>query len=219
MIYVTGDGFAAASYAASNFSWAGQDETYHLHGTLPHPKNLNVSFANKLSLALHNPIRLEAYELSMYDRVFAQIENVLELNPKYMVISWPSFFRYVVEVDGTSYSFKSLEIEKSNYPDNIKAAMRAKMGSTKLKETQENFLEKCNKLCNLLETKKVHYSMMMGENKLPFEINGRWLWDPKETTVKSWAEDNQLLNQNGFLSENGHKELGKLLIVHLTNQL
>jgi hypothetical protein len=218
MIYVTGDGFAAASYAACNYSWAGQDETYHLHGTLPHPNNLNVSFANRLGLALHQPVRTEAYELALYDRVFNQIENVLKLDVQYMVISWPSFFRYAVEVDGTLYTFKSLEIEKSNYPANIKQAMRAKMGSTQLKETQQNFLEKCNELCNLLDHKKIHYSMMMGENKLPVTF-GRWLWDPKETTIKSWAEDNQFLNNFGFLSEIGHKELGKLLIVHLTKQL
>ena len=94
------------------------------------------------------------------------------------------------------------------------------MGSTDLKETQKDFLIKCNELCNLLDNKKIHYSMMMGENKLPSDITfGKWLWNPKETTVKSWAEDNQLLNEFGFLTENGHKELGKLLIVYLTNQL
>ena len=218
MIYVTGDGFAAASYADSAYSWAKQDETYHLHGTLPHPNNLNVSFANRLGLALHQPVRTEAYELALYDRVFNQIENVLKLNVQYMVISWPSFFRYEVEVDGNTYSFMSIEIEKLNYPANIKQAMRTKMGSIKLKETQQNFLEKCNELCNLLDSKKIHYSMMMGENKLPVTF-GRWLWDPKETTVKSWAEDNQFLNDFGFLSDIGHKELGKLLIVHLTKQL
>ena len=218
MIYVTGDGFAAASYAACPYSWASQDETYHLHGTLPHIENLNVSFANRLGLALHQPVRTEAYELALYDRVFSQIENVLKLNVQYMVISWPSFFRYEVEVDGNTYSFMSIEIEKLNYPANIKQAMRTKMGSIKLKETQQNFLEKCNELCNLLDSKKIHYSMMMGENKLPVTF-GRWLWDPKETTVKSWAEDNQFLNDFGFLSNIGHKELGKLLIVHLTKQL
>jgi hypothetical protein len=220
MIYVTGDGFAAASYAASPYSWARQDTTYFLHGTLPHPKNLDVSFANRLSLVLHQPIRTEAYELALYDRVFAQIEKTLELDVQYMVVSWPSFFRYSVEVDGTEYSFKSTEIEKSNYPANIKAAMRAKMGSIKLKETQQSFIEKCNELCNILDSRKIHYSMMMGENKLPLDITfGRWLLNPKETTVKNWAEDNQFLNDFGFLSEIGHKELGKLLIVHLTNQL
>jgi hypothetical protein len=220
MIYVTGDGFAAASYATCQFSWAGQDETYHLQGTLPHPKNLNVSFTNRLGTALHQPTRLDAWELSSYDRVFTQIENVLDLNPKYMVISWPSFFRSTVEVDGTIYPFGFLDIEKYDNPDNIKAAMRAKMGSIKTKESYQNFQEKCSNLCNLLESENICYSMIMGENKLPFDITfGRWLWDPKETTVKIWAEDNQFLNDFGFLSEIGHKELGKLLIVHLTNQL
>ena len=220
MIYVTGDGFAAASYAACPYSWASQDETYHLHGTLPHIKNLNVSFANRLGLALHQPVRTEAYELALYDRVFSQIENVLKLNVQYMVISWPSFFRSIVEVDGTTYPFRFLDIEKYTHPNNIKAAMRAKMGSIKTKESYQSFQEKCSDLCSLLDSKKIHYSMMMGENKLPFDITfGRWLWDPEETTVKSWAEDNQFLNDFGFLSDIGHKELGKLLIVHLTKQL
>jgi hypothetical protein len=220
MIYVTGDGFASASYATCPYSWASQDETYHLHGTLPHPKNLNVSFSNRLALAFHQPARTEAYELALHDRVFTQIENVLKHNVKYMVISWPSFFRYTVEVDGTTYSFKSLEIEESNYSAKIKAAMRAKMGGTKLKETHQNFLEKSKDLCKILDSKKVRYSMMMGENTLPLDITfGKWLWNPKETTIKSWAEDNQFLNDFGFLNEIGHKELGKLLIVYLTNQL
>ena len=220
MIYVNGDGFAAASYAVTPYSWANQDETYHLHGTLPHPKNLNVSFSNRLGLALHQPVRTEAYELALYERVFTQIENVLKLDVQYMVISWPSFFRSTVEVDGVTYTFRFLDIENYSYPANVKAAMRSKMGSIKTKESYQNFQEKCGELCDLLDKRKIKYSMMMGENKLPFDVTfGKWFLDPKEATVQSWAEDNQFLNDFGFLSENGHKELGKLLIVHLTNQL
>lgn len=48
-------------------------------------------------------------------------------------------------------------------------------------------------------------------------IGGRWLWDTSENDLVSWADSNNLMNNNG-LSSLGHMKLANLCFRHLTKQ-
>ena len=95
MIYVNGDGFAAACYAANKYAVANEDIMHFLRGEIPHPVNLSVSFGKVLSNILHQPLRVEANIKSCQAKIFRQTMDAIENSRaiRYVVITWPDFFR------------------------------------------------------------------------------------------------------------------------------
>jgi hypothetical protein len=220
MIYVNGDGHAAASYLSTNYSWSSQDPNRKLLGQLPHIKNVEDSFTKKLSVALHQPYRLEAYEHSTLEEVIAQTKTAISLNPKYVIVIWPNFFQSSVEINGIEFSFDFSEIENYQVSEEVKKAMRAKMIARRLPIIIEDFQKEVGEISNQLEEKNIPYGFMLSKNVLPVSpYYGKWPMDPTKVNVYSWAQSNNFLNHYGYLNPNGHTELSKILIKHLTSQL
>ena len=219
MIYVNGDGFAAASYANSTYSWASQDPDLFLNGQTVHPKNMDASFAKMLSNALHQPLRLEAWERNSQHKILRETRDFIEKNQvDWMVITWPGFFRDEMEHEGVSYQFDFNKIDLYDLDPSIKAAMRTKMQSFNLSAAQDRFRTELEDLCSILEARKIRYAMMMSDATLSIDT-GHWAMDPSKTSITKWAAESQNLNGSGFLSEAGQKELAKSLIIYLTSQL
>ena len=219
MIYVNGDGFAAASYANCAYSWAGQDPTYYVNGSQMHPKNVSVSFANLLSNALHQPLRLEAWQLKDNSSILEEAQVSLGLRLNYVIITWPNFFRGKIVHEDKIYRFEFNKINTYDVSQEVKDLMRAYTATFNYDALMAEFLRNLRILCEDMEQRKIRYSMAMSDQVLPSPVDfGRWIFDPAVQTITSWAATKELLNGAGFLSNVGHKELSKLLIVHLTSQ-
>lgn len=216
MIYINGDGFAAASYAASNFSWSSEDGNHALRGRLIHPKNVSVSFGNIISLILHQPHKIEAWQFNVHSKIFREIYRAIDCNNlSYVIITWPSLYKDEICVDNVYYPFSFNAIDKLNYSKQIKDAMFERMTQFQMSEVQTKFENDINQLCEILKSKDIKHLMIPSELKLPTG-NANWLWT--DETIVSWATKNKLLNSNGFLNKEGHQNLVKIIFDNLTNQ-
>ena len=219
MILVAGDGFTSASYCACPYSWASQDSNFTLKGSTPHPKNLDASFGAILTRVLHQPLRIDAWELNDHSLILSTVENAIaQYNINYLVVTWPSFFRGHIESDTgiKHFTFNNLG---HDITDQERASIQSYISNFNLKTIQEAFIQKINALSELLEQKNIHYAFAMSDAKLPKMPNGRWILDPTKETITSWAATKELLNGAAFLNERGQKEFGRLLISYLTEQL
>lgn len=220
MIYVNGDGFAAASYSATDYSWASQDPTYVLKGFNLHPNNHDVSFARQLSSILHDDLRNDASEQNNWRKVIRDINDFISNKDiDYLVISWPNFFKGEIEFHDRIVSFDFAQSDNKNLNLELRNAMHEHFKTFNLKTEQENFILECNKLSDMLNEKKIKHSFIMGNviiNVPNLKIDN-WLFDPYNQNIKLWAED-KFLNKFNFITPQGHIELAKLLISHLTNQ-
>jgi len=215
MIYVNGDGFAAASFANSSFSWSSQDENQTVRGNLIHPKNLAVSYGKIISLLLHQPYRNEAYQFNSYQKIFKDIYRIVKKeNISYVIISWPSAYNGEVLVDGKYYQFTFNQIDKLEYNGEIKKSMYEYMNSFDITNACTVFETELNELCQFLDSNRVKHLMISNEKKLP-NGNANWLF---KDTLQNWATTENLLNSNGFLTVEGHNSLAKLIFQNLTNQ-
>ena len=216
MIYINGDGFAAASYAACDFSWSRQDSTQFLRGKLIHPKNLTVSFGNIISAILHQPHKIEAWEFNVHSKIFREIYKAIEYNNiTYVIITWPSLYKDEVRVENVYYPFSFNGIDKLDYPQNIKDAMYHQMSHFQMPNALSNFENEISNLVNILNSKSIKHLMIPSELKLPVG-NANWLWE--DETIVSWATKKKLLNHYGFLNKEGHQSLIKIIFDNLTNQ-
>jgi len=216
VIYLNGDGFAAASYANCNFSYSGQDETHSIKGKLIHPKNIDVSFGKLLSLAMHQPLSIEAWQFNVHSKIFRETYQAIKNNNvSYVIITWPNLFRDEVLVDNRYYAFPFNGIDNLDCNDNIKKEMFEKMKSFQTSNAQLQFENNIKKLCDFLNSKRIKHLMIQSDSKLPVG-NANWLW--ADDNIASWATKNKLLNSFGFLNKDGHQSLFKLIFDNLTNQ-
>jgi len=215
MIYVNGDGFAAASYANCSFSWSSQDENQRVRGNLIHPVNLTVSFGKILSLLLHQPYRNEAYEFNSYSKIFRDTYNIIEKeNITNVIIIWPTVYNGEVLIDGKYHQFIFNNIDDLADNEIIKNSMYDYMRSFETNNAYATFESNINELCRILDSKGIKHLMISNDKKLPTG-NANWLL---KETIQNWANTENLLNPNGFLTVNGHKNLTKLIFQSLTNQ-
>jgi hypothetical protein len=215
VIYLNGDGFAAASYANSIFSWGSQDPSNALKGKLIHPANINSSFGKLLSLTMHQPLRIEAWQYNVHPKIFREVYTAIENNISYVIITWPNLFRDEVLVDNVHYSFAFSDIDKLEYPNNVKDAIFEQMKLFQTSNALNNFEQNINQLCTVLDSKRIKHLMIPSDSKLPTG-NANWLWT--DETIVSWAAKNNYLNSFGFLNTQGHQSLFKLVLDRLTNQ-
>ena len=215
MIYLNGDGFAAASYANCEFSYASQDTNYALRGKLIHPNNINCSFGKLLSLALHQPLSIEAWQFNVADKIFREVYKASENKLSYVIITWPNLLRDEVFLDGHYYTFAFKDIEQLGYDDDVQAAIFEKMKSADMTILKDQFEYNLIELCRYLDSKRIKHLMIPSDSKLPMG-NANWLWE--DQTIVSWASKNNYLNSFGFLNKIGHQNLFKLVLDRLTNQ-
>ena len=223
MIYVNGEGFSAASCSASNFEYAAQDPKYFLLSTLPHPKNFDASYAKILSNALHQSLRNDSYIGNSWRKIVREIFQMIEKNKvNYIVISWPDFYRGEVIYNNKVQPFYFNDVDNENTPSDLKKLIFNYFENFKMEEEQKDFIEAVSKLSKYLELNKIYHTFMMSNSTIAESIvtdTDVWLFNPSNNTIKQWAIDNNLLNELQFLTEQGHKELGKIVLTHLTNQL
>jgi hypothetical protein len=216
MIYVSGDGFAAASYVCGNYSYSSQDPAFTIKGLSVHPQNLESSFAKFLSNALHQSLRLDAYEYKAHLQILIETVNFINSNTvDYIIITWPNFYRDMVEFNGQVYQFSFQKMNELKYPEDVMNQIRQTAYEFDLHIRQAEFIENLKAVCDLIESKNIKYLFMMSDTCIDIDF-GNWLFNPKTQTIKAWAEDNNLLNIFGFLNQIGHKELAKLILKHLT---
>lgn len=212
MIYVNGERFAAASYAASPYSFSSQDPVFFMRGNLVHPANADVSFATHLGRIFHNPVYNQAWEKNTQQMVFDQtVAAVQNQSIRYAVIVWPSFYRSQIDDGSDIVIFDFSEI--NSLPENLKLAARQKLSSWNINQAREDLAQKVNELIELFESHKIKYVFAMSENEYQNEYN--WLM---EQAIKNWAEQNQYLNQYNSLTAVGHQKLSMMLAKQLTSQ-
>jgi hypothetical protein len=218
MIYLIGEGFAAASYAQSKYSWANQDPIHYLKGSIPHPANLNASAGYKLSSILHHPIQIIAHQNNSVDLVFREARRVADLiETKYIVLIFPTLFSGEILLDGQYIQFlfsqKELEI-----PDRIQKLILENIFNFNIETAQLNFKKQIQDLSAYLIDKGIQFCYMLAETTIDNISTDNWVIDPNYNSVRSWAENNGFLNEFGYLTPKGQTELTKLIIPYLTNQ-
>ena len=137
------------------------------------------------------------------------------------MLIWPNFYRGSVTVSGKTYYFTFNQIENESDPL-IKQSMQQYMQGFVLKDVQADFTVKLIKLCDLLDSKKIKYTMAMSDGNLPIpQVRkvGSWFLNSNNENIKGWAKPFGYLNEDDYLTADGHKELAKIIISHLTVQL
>jgi hypothetical protein len=201
------------------YSWASQDPDHYLSGRLVHPSNIETSFAKILSDMLHHPLKLEAWERNCHSKIIRETHHALDTLPiKWAVITWPNFFRSEIEHDGTSYQFEFNKIDFYDVSDDVKALMKSHIRAFHMDTVKSQFIEELKNLCDRFNSMGVKYSMIMSDSNI-YPIMAEWLLDPANQHLVGWASQKEMINGAGYLTVNGHRELAKSLIVHLTNQL
>lgn len=220
MIYVNGDGIAAASYAACPYSCAGDDASYTLYGVSPHPKNLEASFAKFLSNVFHQQLTVNAHETSCHAKIFRQTMEAIENSHKirYVVIAWPDFYRGEIWSHGNDVQFNFGQ--RSDFVGNIfhGEAVQQYIKNFTIQAAHAEFNRMLEDLCSFMDERKIQHAMVMSNNQVDAK-SGNWVMDPKTDNVMKWAQPLGLLNSSGYLNPKGHIELAKLIIPLLTNQL
>lgn len=213
MIYVHGDAFAAASYAVSPYTSAIEDPVHYLKGNVPHPKNLEVSFAKFLSNVFHQPLNLAAVNSICHAKIFREtieaIENTHRI--RYVVITWPDFFRGEVWENGKNiqFSFEN-RVNFLNTP-----AIDTYIQNFSLHTAHSEFNRMLEELCILMDEREIQYTMLMSNSQVDAKF-GKWTLNPISNNITKWAEPQGLLNSANCLTSKGHIELAKLLIQYLT---
>ena len=216
MIYVNGDGFAAASFANSKFSWSSQDENQSIRGFLIHPKNHEVSFGKTVSFLMHQPYRNDAYQFNSHLKIFRETYNIIEKeNVSHVIIVWPTIFNGEVFVDNQYHQFTFRYIDDIECNKKIKDSMFDQMRLFNTNTAYDDFENKINDLCQTLNNKGIKHLMISNHQMLP-KGNANWLWE--NNTVRNWAKIENFINEDKFLTVNGHKSLAKLILQNLTNQ-
>ena len=223
MIYVNGEGLSAASYSAAPFAYSAQDPIYQLRGNTIHPKNFDISYSKFLSDALHQSLRNDAYINNNWRKIINETYQILESNDiKYLVITWPNFYRGELLYNNKITSFIFEDAENTTLLD-FKKLIYEFFLTFDLFEEEIAFCNAIKQLTKYLKSKNICHSFMMADKSMHHDIfidDEHWLLNPNNNNLSKWAVDNKLVGDtNNFLSVQGHKELGKILITHLTNQL
>jgi len=217
MIYLIGEGFAAASYAQSKFSWASQDPIHHLKGQIPHPANLNVSVGYNLSSILHQPIQVIAHQNNSVDLVFREAQRIAELKEtKYVVLVFPTLFSGEILVDGQYYQYLFAQ-RGSELPDHVQQLIMENISRFNIETAEINFRNQIGHLTQLFTAKGIRFCYITAETKIDNISADNWAIDPNFNSIRTWTENNNLLNQFNYLTAKGHIELSKLIIPCLTN--
>lgn len=224
MIYVNGEGFSAASYSAAPFAYAAQDPIYQLKGKSIHPRNFDASYSKFLSNALHQSLRNDAYINSDWRKILRETYQILGTNDvRYLVITWPNFYRGEVLYNNSLTPFVFDDAENTSLPNELRNLIFEFFSKFDLFDEETEFCNATQQLTKDLESKNICHAYMMADKNMHHNIfsdNNYWLFNPNNNTLNQWAVDNNLIsNTNNFLSVQGHKELGKILMTHLTNQL
>jgi len=219
MIYVNGDGFAAASYSATEYSWASQDPMYILKGYNLHPNNHDVSFAKQLSSIFHDHLQNNASEQNNWRKIIRDTTQAINNNDiNYLVVSWPNFFKGEIEFNDRTISFNFNQSDNEQLSFELRNAMHEHFKTFNLKKEEENFIIEINKFSDLLNEKKIKHAFMMGNIviTIPNLNTNNWILNPYHTNIKKWAE-NKFLNKFDYITSQGHIELAKIITSHLTN--
>lgn len=219
MIVVTGDGFAAASYANSNYSWCAQDQNHLIQGLLPHPANIPYSFAAHLSKVFHQPYICNACEIYSSNRVFEIANTFIDSGVDILVVVFPALFKNHIMYQGKAYYYRIDDVESADHPPEILKLIIEQYKQTNLTVIYNQFDQNLSQLCNKLAKTKTKYCLVMGESNLKTHPNiGNWLLDPSLFHIRAWAKSNNLLNEKQFLTKQGQIELAKLITKHLTSK-
>lgn len=222
MIYVNGDGFAAASYSAAPYSFAGQDLKYRLRGQIPHPANFDASFGLTLSNVFHQNLTLDAYEFKSIERIMRETNEAVDRNKiNYLVLTFPNFFGGETLINGKMVQFKFSQVRDPATSKELKEAIQRYTEKWDLDIWMPQWLSQLNDLSAKLIAKNVKFAFVMSDSVIKYDIpyhQPKWLMDPRKETITSWAGPKELLNGAGYLSPQGQTELAKLLINYLTSQ-
>jgi hypothetical protein len=216
MIYVNGDGFAAACYAANQYAVANEDIIHFLKGEVPHPINLSVSFAKVLSNILHQPLRIEANYKSCQAKIFRETMTAIENSRmiSHVVITWPNFYRGEVWQYDTDVQFEFGQ--KNNLITNrdVLKDIESYLRNFSIENAYKEFNRMLEELCEEMDRREIRYVMAMSNYQFDSKF-GNWV----VPTVEAWAKPLEFLNPNGYLTTKGHMELAKLMIPYLTNPI
>jgi len=218
MIYVGGDGFAAASYAQTNFSFSKQDKKFLLKGLLPHPANIKKSFATHLSNILHAPMYINAYEDNSFNKIIRDAQDAINYKQiKYLILTFPNFFRGEILHHGNYVQFDFNT--KDSFSQEIQPLIANYLAIYNIENEIKKFNSGIKELTKRLDQTKINYCFIMSNtNNMAIDsIHGNWLFDPKTQSIKSWSDSLSYTNDFGYMTPVGHLELAKLLIPYLTN--
>lgn len=164
-------------------------------------------------------MKIEAWERNCHSKIIRETHHALDTLPiKWAVITWPNFFRNEIEHDGTSYQFEFNKIDFYDVPDTVRTLMRNYTRSFQAEAAKSSFINELRDLCDRFDSMGIRYSMLMSDSILSTDA-GKWLLEPSNQHIVGWASKKDMINGAGYLTVNGHRELAKSLIVHLTNQL
>jgi hypothetical protein len=115
-IYVNGDSHAAAAEAVNPHAFAEDDQRYFYMGRAPHPDNLKVSWAKRLSETTKSVLHLDAESASSNTRILRTTRAWLEKNQRWwpetlVIIQWSTWERTEWLIDGVYYQINASGVD------------------------------------------------------------------------------------------------------------
>lgn len=112
ILYVNGDSHAAAAEAVNPCAFAEDDCNHRLLGRAPHPENLAVSWAKRLSQALKSSLHCDAESASSNQRILRTTRNWIQQHKSWsneilMIIQWSTWEREEWLIDGVYYQINA----------------------------------------------------------------------------------------------------------------
>jgi len=112
ILYVNGDSHAAAAEAVNPHAFAEDDTRYFYMGRAPHPENLSVSWARRLSDVLKATLMCQAESASSNARIMRTTREWIdtypsELDRTLMIIQWSTWEREEWLIDGVYYQINA----------------------------------------------------------------------------------------------------------------
>ena len=117
ILYVNGDSHAAAAEAVNPHAFAEDDGRYFYMGRAPHPDNVVVSWAKRLSEVLKSSLHLQAEAASSNARILRTTRSWLESNQRswsetLVIIQWSTWERQEwLDQDGQWYQVNASGID------------------------------------------------------------------------------------------------------------
>ena len=116
ILYINGDSHAAAAEAVNPYAFAEDDPALFYMGRAPHPENLAVSWAKRLSDTLKAVLHCDAESASSNQRIMRSTREWIEKNQAWlpetvMIIQWSTWERQEWLIDGTYYQINASGID------------------------------------------------------------------------------------------------------------
>ena len=230
ILYVNGDSHAAAAEAVNQFAFAEDDPKLHHMGRLPHPDNVQASWANQLANILDYELVLQAESASSNARILRTTKDWLNRNqnlwPKTLVIiQWSTWEREEwVDLAGNWYQVNASGID--HVPDELKDRYKHYIANVNWQQKTQESHEMIYEFHNELVAKNITHVFFNGNtdfSKIATQVN--WHGSYMHPYSKELTFD-AILRKTGFLTiaqhswhfgRNAHRFWAEIMLQYLVD--